>query len=141
MPAGAWPLCDACTDRRVTQAVATPLDIPALWDDLEKYDDQEHIPTVPTGEPVPLCAVCGQPESGHPGGHGWRDPFGKFVPKAPVKHRRVPTMEERAAWFHHNQTTVAEQVGSGPRSSFLTSLWVLVCRLASKAEMALVRWL
>lgn len=124
MDNGAWPLCEECTDRRITQAVATPLDIPVLWDDvpeLPKYESSDDVPTVPTGTAPPLSALA---------------------PPKPYKHKRVPTMEERAAWFHHKQTTVADQVGRGPKHpSLLTRLWLLMCQLAARTEMALLRLL
>jgi hypothetical protein len=132
---GAWPLCPACTDKRITQAVATPLDIPVLWDDvpeLPKYESSDDVPTVPTGSP-PLSALA-PPKP-------WPESVSEMA-KKPYKHKRVPTMEERAVWFHHNQTTVAEQVGRGPsRPSLLTRLWLLLCRGAARMEVALLRFL
>ena len=133
MDNGAWPLCDACTEKRVTQAVATPLDIPVLWDDvseLPKYESSDDVPTVPTGTTPPLSALA-PPK-----------PWPASVSEAAKKPKRVPNMQERAAWFHHNQTTVADQVGRGPkRPSILTRLWLLMCRLAARTEMALLRLL
>ncbi len=147
MEGSAWPLCEACTDKRITQAVATPLDIPVLWDDLEKnwvkpdfkvmaqgmlddaglvwdpegkvYGDQDDVPTVPTGTTPPLSALA---------------------PPKPYKHKRVPTIEERADWFHHTHTTVAEQVGRGPSSPSLVSrIWALLCKGAARVELVLMR--
>lgn len=144
MEGSAWPLCEKCTEARITQAVVTPLDIPVLWNDLEKnwvkpdfkvmasgmlddvpelpkYESSDDVPTVPTGTTPPLSALA---------------------PPKPYKHKRVPTMEERAAWFHHNQTTVADQVGRVPKNpSLLTRLWLLMCRMAARTEMALLRLL
>lgn len=181
MEGSAWPLCDVCTQKRVTEAVATPLDIPVLWDDvpelpkydyascdacggrfdpdakrcpscgdahklsfgrLEKYESSDDIPTVPTGTTPPLSALAPpkpQIEMVH---YDATPKWPASVSEAAKKPKRVPTMQERAAWFHHNQTTVADQVGFGPRRpSLLTRLWLLMCRAAARTEMALLRLL
>lgn len=159
MDNGAWPLCDACTEKRVTHAVATPLDIPVLWDDvpeLPKYESEDDVPTVPTGTAPPLSALAPpkpwpasvsemarKPKRLCPGCGG---PGCEICnPSKPMVWKnvnRVPTMQERAAWFHHKQTTVAEQVGRGPkRPSLLNRLWLLMCRVAARTEMALLRLL
>jgi len=133
MDQGEWPFCKECTDKRVTEAVATPLVIPLLWDDvpeLPKYESIDDVPTVPTGTPPPLSALA-PPK-----------PWPESVSEAARKPKRVPTMEEREAWFHHSHTTVANQVGRGPsRPSLLTRLWLLLCRGAARMEVALLRFL
>ena len=186
MEGSAWPLCDDCTQKRVTEAVATPLDIPVLWDDvplvfdpegkvygseedvpvLPKYESSDDVPTVPTGTTPPLSALAPPKPGGlvkadgmtpselqrkldslRPGDEYFVPPYHKEklapFPENIMRHaKRVPTMQERAAWFHHNQTTVADQAGRGPKHpSLLTRLWLLMCRVAARTEMALLRLL
>lgn len=151
MEGSAWPLCEKCTDARVTQAVATPLDIPVLWDDvpeLPKYESSDDVPTVPTGTPPPLSAlappkpVCGKCLTAHAGPCQSRQyPWPESVSEAAKKPKRVPTMEERAAWFHHNQTSVGEQVGPGPKPSLFTRLWARICCWAEQVDEMLLRLL